>query len=121
MKKILLFTIIAVLISISLILLTYELSDNKTVVQDKETETVFAIIGDYGDDTIYEKQVSELVHSWNPQFIVTTGDNNYHDGKFLDEDIGKYYSDFIGSCAAEESLGESSGPRPRGQPSRVRD
>jgi len=78
-------------------LFAFELSDNNTIVQDKGTETVFAIIGDYGDNSIHEKQVSDLVYSWNPQFIITTGDNNYHRGKFLDDDIGKFYSDFIGN------------------------
>ncbi|QCX00275.1 hypothetical protein FGM00_09185 [Aggregatimonas sangjinii] len=57
----------------------------------------FAVIGDYGVDDSNELAVSELVKSWNPEFILTVGDNNYVDGEAstIDPNIGKYYSDFI--------------------------
>lgn len=58
----------------------------------------FAVFGDYGMATTDEARVSNLVHSWNPDFIITTGDNNYTgltDG--IDGVIGRYYSDFIGN------------------------
>jgi len=42
---------------------------------------VFAIIGDYGDDGD-SRAVSELIKGWEPDFIITTGDNNYSDGAF---------------------------------------
>jgi tartrate-resistant acid phosphatase type 5 len=59
--------------------------------------TVFAVIGDYGSDTQAEADVAALVKSWNPDFIVTVGDNNYPDGaaSTIDRNIGKYYHDFI--------------------------
>ena len=41
---------------------------------------VFAAIGDYGDAGGPARQVSELVKSWNPAFIITLGDNNYAQG-----------------------------------------
>ena len=45
-----------------------------------------------------EAAVAELVASWKPAFVVTTGDNNYPKGEAatIDENIGKYYADFIG-------------------------
>jgi len=57
----------------------------------------FAVIGDYGQAGIGEKEVSDLVHSWNPDFIITVGDNNYPDGvaATIDQNIGQYYHDFI--------------------------
>jgi tartrate-resistant acid phosphatase type 5 len=57
----------------------------------------FAIIGDYGEDNQGEKDVSELVKSWQPDFVITTGDNNYPDGasQTIDQHIGQYYHDFI--------------------------
>jgi hypothetical protein len=61
----------------------------------------FAIIGDYGGDECggdpVEAGVSSLVHSWNPDFITTAGDNNYPDGDYstIDCNIGQYYHDFI--------------------------
>jgi hypothetical protein len=57
----------------------------------------FAVIGDYGDDSTAEGDVAELVKSWAPDIIVTTGDNNYNDGAetTIDKNIGKYYHEFI--------------------------
>lgn len=59
--------------------------------------TLFAVIGDYGADNQAEADVAALVKSWNPDFIVTTGDNNYPDGasSTIDRNIGQYYHDFI--------------------------
>ncbi|TGU56049.1 alkaline phosphatase, partial [Mesorhizobium sp. M2D.F.Ca.ET.148.01.1.1] len=38
----------------------------------------YAVFGDYGDtDLSGEKAVSALVHAWNPDFILTIGDNVY--------------------------------------------
>ena len=39
--------------------------------------TSFAVIGDYGTGTIVEARVAEMVRQWNPDFVVTVGDNNY--------------------------------------------
>ena len=56
-----------------------------------------AVIGDYGADTKAELDVSTLVRSWNPDLIITVGDNNYDTGSAatIDTNIGKYYHDFI--------------------------
>jgi tartrate-resistant acid phosphatase type 5 len=57
----------------------------------------FAVIGDYGLAGPNERAVADLVETWTPDFVVTTGDNNYPDGKAttIDENIGQYYHEFI--------------------------
>lgn len=61
------------------------------------SQTKFAVIGDYGKAGTNELNVSNLVKSWNPEFVITLGDNNYEYGaeETIDTNIGKYYSDFI--------------------------
>jgi tartrate-resistant acid phosphatase type 5 len=39
----------------------------------------FAVIGDYGEDDGNELAVANLVKSWNPDFIITVGDNKEDD------------------------------------------
>ena len=57
----------------------------------------FAIIGDYGSNDTNELHVATMVDNWNPDFIVTVGDNSYDDdkGDNLDVNVGKYYSKYI--------------------------
>ncbi|MFC2026060.1 metallophosphoesterase family protein [Chloroflexota bacterium] len=57
----------------------------------------FAVIGDYGEGSQAEQDVADLVKSWNPDLIITTGDNNYPDGaaETIDDRIGKYYHEYI--------------------------
>jgi fibronectin type 3 domain-containing protein len=57
----------------------------------------FAVIGDFGCDCSAELDVATLVKSWNPDFITTTGDNNYPLGEAstMDAAVGKYYHDFM--------------------------
>ncbi|MFZ1321182.1 MAG: metallophosphoesterase [Ignavibacteria bacterium] len=57
----------------------------------------FAVIGDYGNAGTNELSVSNLVKSWNPEFIITLGDNNYSNGEAstIDMNIGQYYHEFI--------------------------
>lgn len=70
----------------------------------------FAVIGDYGTNTTAELQVSQLVKSWRPEFIVTCGDNNYPSGSAstIDANIGKYYHEFIYNYAGSYGSGSSS-------------
>ncbi|HEX9298253.1 MAG TPA: metallophosphoesterase [Polyangiaceae bacterium] len=58
----------------------------------------FAIIGDFGADSPEEAAVAALVKSFAPEFVMTTGDNNYPSGEAatIDVNIGKYYAEFIG-------------------------
>jgi predicted phosphodiesterase len=55
------------------------------------------VIGDYGSDNSAENTVAQLVAGWNPDLVITTGDNNYPDGSALtiDQTVGKYYQAFI--------------------------
>jgi hypothetical protein len=57
----------------------------------------FAVIGDYGLAGTPEADVSTLVKSWQPDFVVTLGDNNYPSGSAstIDANIGQYYHEFI--------------------------
>jgi len=57
----------------------------------------FAVIGDFGLAGDPAADVATLVKSWQPDFILTTGDNNYPEGaaETIDENIGQYYQDYI--------------------------
>jgi len=57
----------------------------------------FAVIGDYGENSTAEGDVADLIKSWAPDIILTTGDNNYDDGAeaTIDDNIGKYFHEFI--------------------------
>jgi tartrate-resistant acid phosphatase type 5 len=70
----------------------------------------FAVIGDYGADSRPELDVSVLVRSWNPDFVITVGDNNYETGSAatIDKNIGKYYHDFIYNYSGSYGAGSSS-------------
>ena len=59
--------------------------------------TRFAVIGDFGANTQPEADVATLVKCWNPEFIITLGDNNYENGEAatIDLNIGQYYREFI--------------------------
>ncbi|MDD4890458.1 MAG: metallophosphoesterase [Phycisphaerae bacterium] len=74
--------------------------------------TVFAVIGDFGANTAGESSVATMVKSWNPAFVVTTGDNNYSSGSAttIDQNIGKYYQEFIGNYPGTYGPGAGNGP-----------
>ncbi|MCU0486758.1 MAG: metallophosphoesterase [Anaerolineales bacterium] len=57
----------------------------------------FAVIGDYGMGDEAEGRVASLVQSWNPDLVLTVGDNNYPLGEAetIDAHIGQFYQDFI--------------------------
>lgn len=61
-------------------------------------DTRFAMIGDYGAVwSDVPSDTAELVHSWQPDFIITVGDNNYPIGaaSTIDLNIGRPYHEFI--------------------------
>jgi len=66
-------------------------------------ETVrFAVIGDFGiTDAVVPgtraAEVATMVRAYDPEFIVTVGDNNYPVGGAgtIDQNIGQFYHDFI--------------------------
>jgi hypothetical protein len=63
----------------------------------QSSSIVFAVIGDYGSGEQPEADVANLVKSWDPDFIVTVGDNNYPNGTAdtIDRNIGQYYHEYI--------------------------
>ena len=71
--------------------------------QTSETIT-FAAIGDFGVDDEYHDVVAEMMHEWNPDFIITLGDNRYEED--YDEVIGEEYCDYLSGV---ESGDECSG------------
>lgn len=62
-----------------------------------QSNTRFAVIGDFGKAGTAEDDVANLINSWNVDFIITLGDNNYPDGEAstIDENIGQYYHQYI--------------------------
>jgi hypothetical protein len=67
----------------------------------------FAVIGDYGSGTAAEAAVATMVKTWNPDFVITLGDNNYPagEGTTIDANIGRYYADFIGNYRGRYGTG----------------
>lgn len=75
-----------------------------------ESDTIqFAVIGDYGKAGPNAEAVAEMVIGWEPDFIITTGDNNYDFGaaETIDQNIGQYYHIFIAPYIG--SYGEGAG------------
>lgn len=70
----------------------------------------FAIIGDYGLDGQAEADVAALVKGWEPDFILTTGDNNYEMGAVdtIDANIGQYYHEYIAPYSGSYGAGAES-------------
>ena len=71
--------------------------------------TRFAVIGDFGDAGQSEEAVAALVDSWDVDYIVTVGDNNYPYGEAetIDANIGQYYQSYIYPYQGEFGLGAS--------------
>ncbi|MEJ2193522.1 MAG: Ser-Thr-rich GPI-anchored membrane family protein, partial [Ignavibacteriaceae bacterium] len=67
-------------------------------------QTKFAVIGDFGDDNADEQAVADLVNSWNVDFIITVGDNSYGSTP-IDENIGKYFADWISNYVGSYGIG----------------
>lgn len=70
----------------------------------KGERVVVGAIGDFGvaalgaSSAAIELSVANLVKRWDPDFIVTVGDNSYPDGAttaILDQNIGQFYSEYI--------------------------
>jgi hypothetical protein len=60
--------------------------------------TRFAVIGDYGINSAGERAVATMIKGWRPDFVITTGDNNYPSGgaDTIDVNIGQYFHELIG-------------------------
>lgn len=59
-------------------------------------DVTFAVVGDFGSGSAREAAVAQMIASWRPNFVVTTGDNNY-DGDIdsYDPNVGQFYHAFI--------------------------
>jgi tartrate-resistant acid phosphatase type 5 len=69
--------------------------------------TRFVVIGDYGNASAGEQSVAALVDGWDPDFILTTGDNNYPSGAgdTIDVNIGQFFHRFIASYTGRFGCG----------------
>jgi hypothetical protein len=69
----------------------------------------FAVIGDYGETGSGEAAMARLVKSWQPEFIITTGDNNYPEGaaETIDANIGQYFHEYIAPYKGKYGSGAS--------------
>lgn len=74
------------------------------------------VIGDYGSAYLggasrsNVQAVANLIKSWNPDFIITTGDNNYPDGEAsnIDTNIGQLFHEYIHPYLGTFGAGASS-------------
>jgi len=98
-------------------------------VTDQGSAVRFGVVGDFGEDGSAEAAVASMLDGYLPEFIITTGDNNYNTGadSTIDRNIGKYYGNYIypytgayGSTATENrffpSLGNIDWETPNAQP-----
>lgn len=82
-----------------------------------QTSVRFAIVGDYGNTPPNSGNVATLLKSWNPDFVITTGDNNYTNPTpappnhypAWDGAVGQYYYEFIKYPAGSGSAWAGSG------------
>ena len=89
--------IVLLILEVLLLGLLWYSSGSYKQILAQSTSVRFAVIGDYGTGSQAESDVANLVKSWNPNFIVTVGDNNYDSGaaSTIDQNIGQYYHSFI--------------------------
>ncbi|MCU9849246.1 cadherin domain-containing protein [Defluviimonas sp. WL0024] len=69
-------------------------------------EIRFAAFGDWADGA-GTAAVANLVRNLNAEFIVTTGDNIYNPLDTVDNQIGQFYSDYIGNYSGAYGSGSS--------------
>jgi|GEM_PF-581403 len=74
-------------------------------------KSIFACVGDYGDDDDNSRAVADMIKSWSPDYIITVGDNDYSDGAFrgtfdaLELAVGQYFHEFIGNYQGDYGAG----------------
>jgi hypothetical protein len=66
-----------------------------------------AVVGDIGLAGADEQAVADLVAGWDPELVITLGDNNYPDGaaSTIDANVGQYYHRFIAPYRGEYGPG----------------
>lgn len=71
-----------------------------------EKKVRFAIVGDFGTNSARELAVANLIMTWNPEFVVTVGDNDYAGPVHqYDQNVGQYYHSFIAPYAGAYGAG----------------
>jgi hypothetical protein len=67
----------------------------------------FAVVGDFGSGSDDEKRVARLIGSWQPDFVLTTGDNSYPLAlpALLDGNIFRPYAEVMRHAAWFMALG----------------
>ena len=67
----------------------------------------FAVIGDYGTTGVGTQEVAALVDGWDPDIVLTVGDNNYPDGAAgtIGGNITEHYGRFIAEDRFYPTLG----------------
>ena len=79
-------------------------------------QVTIGVIGDYGSayaggaSFSNEQAVANVVKRWNPDFIITTGDNNYPNGEAanIDTNIGQFFHEYIYPYVGTFGAGASS-------------
>jgi hypothetical protein len=73
------------------------------------SEVRFAVVGDYGIEGQPVAEVADQVKSWEPDLIVTVGDNNYPAGsaETMEANLGQYYHEFICGYSGPSGTGSS--------------
>ncbi len=99
-KKIAIFFVSAILVFIAFFFFYRKppVKNNINHTYRSSSQIRFAVIGDFGSAGPVEDEVAQMVKKSHPDFIVTTGDNNYPDGlaSTIEENIGQYYGDYLG-------------------------
>jgi hypothetical protein len=62
-------------------------------------QTLFASIGDYGNGYSDEGDVAGLIGSWNPDFVISLGDNRYG-SKSFDQTVGRFYCNVLADAGS---------------------
>src|SRR5207253_10767429 len=80
------------------------------LVQGRAEHVIVACIGDFGRSGRFEASVARLVKSWQPDLVITVGDNNYRNGaaETIDYNIGQFYHEFIFPYKGDYGAGASS-------------
>ena len=68
-------------------------------VTTQASEIVFGAIGDFGDGSSAEARVAGVMAGWNPDFIVTLGDNRYGSTNF-DLTVGQFFCAHLADVAS---------------------
>lgn len=97
------------LVILSFFLLLSSCSESLDLLEEEEylgDPIEFAIIGDYGENGEENLKVSQMINSWDPDFIITLGDNNYNYGeaKTIRENIIQFYENYIYNPDSPDSL-----------------